>query len=272
MIAAVLPPLVDTHCHLSNVRFADDRAAVIARMREAGIGRAVCIATGLTDAVAVRAIAADHRDLLRWSVGLDPFSCHEAGTDFSVQLAQLDALLSELRGTPDAPCALGEIGLEYHHPLNPHDVQQAQLAAQLELAVAHDLPVVIHCRDAHPDMLRVLAAHPRARGVIHSFIGGPEEARAYRDLGWSLSFNGTLTYKGNDTLRAAARVVPADRLLIETDAPYLAPVPHRGKRNEPAYVVHTLALLADLRAERVEDVAAWTTHNAVRLFGLAALW
>ena len=129
------------------------------------------------------------------------------------------------------------------------------------------LPVVIHVRDAHADALATLARHRENRGVIHSFSGDAQTARAYLDLGWHLSFNGMLTYKGNDALRAAAQIVPADRLLVETDAPYLPPVPHRGRRCVPSMTAATCALLADLRGERDDDLRAWTTRNACALFG-----
>lgn len=274
--SAALPalevPLIDTHCHLSNGRFDADRAAVIARLRPGGLCAAISIATGLQDAVAVRALVAEYPDLLHWSVGLDPFSCHEAGGEFPAALAGLRALLSETRGTAEAPKALGEIGLEYFHQLNPKPQQAEQLAAQLDLAAEFMLPVVIHCRDAFDDLFPLLRDHPRNRGVIHSFIGPPEHARAWLDIGWHLSFNGTVTFKANQFLRDAAMLVPADRLLIETDAPYLAPMPFRGRRCEPIHVRHTLELLANVRGERPDDVAAWTTKNACALFGIELPW
>jgi TatD DNase family protein len=266
----VLPPLVDTHCHLTNARFAADLPAVLAAAREAGLGRVITIATGLADGIAAKAIADADPGYVSWTIGLDPFSCHEAGDGFARQLDGLRAVLAA--GGDAGPRAVGEIGLEYHHHLDPHPVQIERFAAQLDLAAEYALPVVIHCRDAHADMLDVLAAHPRNRGVIHSFIGEAATARRYLDLGWHLSFNGTATFKANGFLREAAALVPADRILIETDAPYLAPVPLRGRRCEPGHVVHTLDVLADVRAQRREDLAAWTTRNAVELFRLPPLW
>lgn len=268
----MLPPLVDTHCHLTNGRFAEDLPAVLARARESGLGRVITIATGLADGIAARRLADADPGLVSWTIGLDPFSCHEAGADFPAHLAGLRAVLAAGAGDPVGPRAVGEIGLEYHHQLNPHPVQIGQFGAQLDLAAEFGLPVVIHCRDAHEDMLGVLAAHPRNRGVIHSFIGDAAMARRYLDLGWHLSFNGTATFKANGFLREAAALVPADRILIETDAPYLAPVPLRGRRCEPGHVVHTLDLLAEVRGQRREDLAAWTTRNAVELFRLPPLW
>lgn len=257
------PALIDTHCHLTHQRFHGDLDTVIARAKDAGLVRVVTIGTSLTDAEHGLAIAARHPGYVFNSVGLDPFACHEVGDRFPQELAKLDALLAGKRF-----CALGEIGLEYHHKLLPHDVQQRHFESQLDLAVRHDLPVIIHSRDAHPDVLAILHRNPKNRGVIHSFTGTRDDARAFLDLGWHLSFNGMVTFKANDELRAAAKIVPADRLLVETDAPFLAPMPHRGKRCEPGLVVHSLELIAELRGERVEDVAAWTTRNATALFRL----
>ena len=254
-------PLVDTHCHLTNGRFDADRAAIVDGLTPA-LWRTMTIGTGLADGRAARDLARACPDRLACSVGLDPFSCHEAGDAFPEALAGLEALLRE-----GGFSALGEVGLEYYHTLNPHPVQREQFAAQLDLARRLDLPVVIHLRDAWDDGLEVLTAHQGCRGIIHGFSGTPEHARACLDLGWHLSFNGTVTYKANDALRAAARIVPADRLLIETDAPYLPPLPLRGRRNEPGWVAAVVRLLAEVRGEREDDVAAWTTQNACKLLG-----
>ncbi len=263
----MLPPLVDTHCHLTNQRFDADRAEVVARARSAGIGRLLTVGTGIADGRAAQALADQDPGLISASVGLDPFSCHAAGADFPAALAELRALLQG-----GGFRALGEVGLEYHHQLNPHAQQIEQLEAQLGIARALSLPVIIHVRDAHDDMLATLARWAGVRGVIHSFIGDAATARRYLDLGWHLSFNGTVTFKANGFLRDAAALVPADRMLIETDSPYLAPLPLRGRRCEPAFVVHTLDLLAEVRGQRREDLAAWTSQNAVGLFGLTPLW
>ncbi len=263
----MLPPLVDTHCHLTNDRFDADRADVIARAREAGIGRLLTVGTGIADGRAALALAQADPGLISASVGLDPFSCHEAGEGFPSALAELRALLSG-----GGFRAVGEIGLEYHHQLNPHPQQIEQLESQLELARTLGLPAIIHVRDAHEDMLATLARWAGVRGVIHSYIGDTATAHRYLDLGWHLSFNGTVTFKANGFLRQAAAAVPADRILIETDSPYLAPMPLRGRRCEPAFVVHTLDLIAEVRGERREDLGAWTTQNAVKLFGLPKLW
>ncbi len=256
-------PLVDTHCHLTNGRFDADRATVIDGLAPA-LWRTMTIGTGLEDGRAARALALAHPDRLACAVGLDPFSCHEAGDAFPTALSGLEALLAE-----GGFSALGEVGLEYYHQLLPKPVQREHFAAQLALARRLDLPVVIHLRDAWEDGLEVLRAHRGCRGIIHSFSGTEVEARACLDLGWHLSFNGTVTYKANDALRQAARIVPADRLLIETDAPYLPPLPLRGRRNEPTWVAAVVRLLAEVRGEREDDVAAWTTQNACKLLGWA---
>ena len=254
--------LIDTHCHLTNQRFAADRDEVIAGLRATGIWQVMTIGTGVADARAALALSQANPGLIACAAGLDPYSCHEAGGNFDTEMAALEALL---RGGGFS--ALGEIGLEYFHQVNPHTQQIAQFEAQLALAENLSLPVVIHIRDAHADGLATLARHRGNRGVIHSFSGDAQRARAYLDLGWHLSFNGMLTYKGNDALREAARIIPADRLLVETDAPYLPPVPHRGRRCLPGMTADTCALLADLRGERDDDVRAWTTRNACTLFG-----
>ncbi|MBA2479801.1 MAG: TatD family hydrolase [Planctomycetes bacterium] len=261
----MLPPIIDTHCHLTNERFASDRDAVIAAAWDTGVRRCITIGTGIADGRAARDLARRFPDRISCTVGLDPFSGHEAGDSFPDHLRQLDELLTE-----GGFCALGEIGLEYFHTLDAHAVQAERLEQQLELAVRHRLPVVIHVRDAHPDMIACLRRHPRNRGVIHSFSGGPDEARAYLDLGYHLGFNGMVTFKANEALRRAAAMVPNDRLLVETDSPYLAPVPMRGRRCDPAHVLHTLELVAQVRGQRIEDLAQWTTRTATLLFALPA--
>lgn len=263
--------LIDTHCHLTGSRFDADRESLIPALPEHGVWRAICIGTGIADAREVAALVARFPERLAGATGLDPHTCHEAGDAFAHQLAELDALLAG--GTF---VALGEIGIEYHHQLLPPATQISHFEAQLELAARRQLPVVIHVRegskgegrDAHVDTIAALARHPDNRGVIHSFAGNALQARAYLDLGWHLSFNGMLSYKGNDALREAARITPADRLLVETDAPYLPPMPHRGRRCDPGMVGLTSALLAEIRGERDDDVRAWTTRNACKLFGL----
>ncbi len=256
--------MIDTHCHLTHARLAADRDLVVQRARDAGLAAVVTIGTGVEDALACRELTRRHAGFVFATAGIDPFTSHRAGEGFDDALAELEALLRE-----GGFAALGEVGLDYHYDLDPPAVQRERLARQLDLAARLELPVVIHVREAHQDMAAVLADHPEARGVIHSFTAGPAEAERYLALGWLLAFNGVLTFNNAAEVRKAARLVPPDRLLVETDSPYLAPVPHRGKRCEPAYVAHTLARLAELREEDAGALERTTDANARRLFGIA---
>jgi TatD DNase family protein len=255
--------MIDSHCHLTDPRFSADREAVLERARQAGLAACVTIGTGCADARAARELARAAPGFVHCSAGLDPFSAHALGSAFAAGLAELRVLLSE-----GGFVALGEVGLDYHYDLSPRRVQGEQLAAQLGLAEELGLPVVIHVREAHVELALALEAFPRVRGVIHSFTGGPAAAERYLALGWSLAFNGIVTFPKAEEVRAAAALVPADRLLVETDSPYLAPVPRRGQRCEPADVVQVLARLAALRLVTVEALAATTGENARRLFRL----
>jgi TatD DNase family protein len=255
--------VIDSHCHLTNARFSDDVDAVVARAFEAGVSACVTIGTGVDDAIRARDLALRHPGVVFATAGLDPFSSHAAGGAFD---AAFDALAGILR--EGGFVALGEVGLDYHYDLDPAPVQVERFERQLDLAARLDLPVVIHVREAHLDMAALLAAHPRNRGVIHSFTGGPAEAERYLANGWHLAFNGVITFKNADEVRVAARVVPRDRILVETDSPYLAPSPKRGARCEPAFVAHTLRALADVRGEDAGSLEAATTANAQSLFRL----
>jgi TatD DNase family protein len=253
--------IIDTHCHLTHERFSDDLDAVIAQARAVDVGHAMLIGTGVDDGISGAELARQHPDFFSTACGVDPFTCHELWDLFDEEMARLE---QHLRA---AGCkALGECGLEYFHDVLPKSDQKRAFEAQLDLAFKLDLPVVIHTRDAHEDMLAILADHPANRGVIHSFDGTAAHAAAYLERGWHLSFNGMVTFKKKDYLREAAAIVPADRILVETDSPYLAPVPVRGRRCEPAFTSHTLQHLATLRSVAVSDLAAETTANAVALF------
>jgi TatD DNase family protein len=255
--------LVDTHCHLTHPRLRDDAEGVVARARAAGLTACITIGTGVEDAERALELARRHPGFVHAAAGLDPFTAHAAGERFAEELERLGALLRA-----GGFRALGEIGLDYHYELDPPPVQAERLERQLELAAVLGLPVVIHVREAHADMAALLARHSAARGVIHSFTAGPAEAERYLDLGWHLAFNGVLTYRSADDVREAARLVPAERLLLETDSPYLAPAPVRGRTCEPAFVAHVRDRLAELRGEPPALVAERTTANARRLFGL----
>lgn len=255
--------MIDTHVHLTHDRFASDLDDVVARARAAAVSRCISIGTGVEDARNALALTRRFDGFVAATAGVDPFTSHRAGDRFDDELA---ALAEVLRG--GAFCALGEVGLDYHYDLDPRPIQAERLERQLELARELDLPVVIHVREAHADMADVLARHPDNRGVIHSFTAGPVEAERYLELGWHLAFNGVLTFKKADDVREAARLAPPDRLLVETDGPYLAPVPMRGQRCEPALVAHTLARLAEVRGDPVDELDGVTSANARRLFGL----
>lgn len=255
--------MIDTHCHLTHDKFAGDADHAIARAAAAGVTACVTIGTGIDDGIRARALARRHAGVVFATVGLDPFSSHAAGPDFD----DAHQALAELLGTGGF-VAVGEIGLDYHYDLDPRELQAARFERQLELAARLDLPVVIHVRDAHDDMVAILTAHSGNRGVIHSFTGRSEDAERYLAIGWYLAFNGVVTFKNADEIREAARLVPLDRILVETDSPYLAPSPKRGTRCEPALVVHTLQALATVRGEDASVLEAATTANARALFGL----
>jgi len=255
--------VIDSHCHLTHDRFAADLPEVVERARLAGVERCVTIGTGVEDSGQALELSRGSDGYVNCTAGLDPFSAHRVADRFDESLEQLSLLL---RG--GGFCAVGEIGLDYHYDLDPRPVQRDRLERQLALASELDLPVVIHVREAHADMIEVLADHPGIRGVIHSFTAGPAEAERYLDLGWYLAFNGVLTFKNADAVREAARRVPEDRLLVETDSPYLSPVPLRGRRCEPAHIAHTIEVLARLRDLSASKAARITADNARRLFRL----
>lgn len=260
MTAAI--DLIDTHAHLDDDRFAEDRPAVVERARAAGVVQVITVATtAATSRVSVD-LAATFPTV--WAtVGIQPNHVAEAAPgdwDEVVRLAAAPRVV-----------ALGETGLDRYWDYAPFPLQEDYFARHLELSRRTGLPVVIHCRDAEADVVRMLRddfdRHGPVRGVMHSFTGSAEAARACLAMGLFLSFAGMVTYKNAQNLRDVAREVPADRLLIETDSPYLAPVPVRGQRNEPAFVAHTAALLAQVRGVSVAELAAQTTRNARTLFG-----
>ena len=255
--------MIDSHCHLTHAKFSDDVDAAIARASEAGVSACVTVGTGIDDAIRARDLALRHAGVIFATAGLDPFSSHASGGAFDAAFDALARLLTE-----GGFVAVGEIGLDYHYDLDPRPVQAERFERQLDLAMGLDLPVVIHVREAHDDMAAILEHHPRNRGVIHSFTGGPAEAERYLALGWYLAFNGVVTFKNAAELGAATRVVPCERILVETDSPYLAPRPKRGSRCEPAFVAHTLLALAGLREDAPAALDAATTTNARTLFRL----
>jgi TatD DNase family protein len=258
--------MIDTHCHLTHQKLLGEADDIIARARQAGLSGAVTIGTGVADAREGIKLRERFPDFVHLAAGLDPFTANRAGERFDDELAELEPLLKGGQFV-----ALGEIGLDYHYDLDPRPVQAERLERQLDLAASLELPVVIHVREAHEDMMAILANHADCCGVIHSFTAGPAEAERYLDLGWYLGFNGVVTFKNAGEVREAAKLAPADRLVVETDSPYLAPVPVRGRRCEPAYVRHTLEFIAELRRVETTELDSATTANARSLFSISEL-
>ncbi len=253
--------LIDTHAHLDDEQFRDDLPAVLDRARAAGVHRIVTIATTALSSAACIALASRHPALFA-TVGIQPNHVAEA------EPAAWDEVLRLV--TRDRVVALGETGLDRHWDYTPFAQQEEYFARHLELARQHDLAVVIHCREAEADVLRMLRADYQrngpVRGVMHSFTGDLATAEACLAMGLHISFAGMVTYKNAKALRDVATRIPQDRLLVETDSPYLAPVPMRGKRNEPAFVAHTAACLASARGVESAVLAKQTTQNAKVLF------
>jgi TatD DNase family protein len=268
--------LIDSHAHLDSPRYNGDRPEMLRRCTEADVGAVLSIGIGEGPAEMHRALEICREfngqpgmPRLFASAGIYPHTTPEAD---EAALAKLDQLLAE----PEV-IACGEIGLDYYHPGAPHDIQRAGLIRQLEIASARRRPILIHCRgtnesaDAWNDLFVVLDGHWRSTGlggVMHCFGGGWEEARRSLDLGFLISFAGNVTYAKAQPLRDVAARIPLDRMLVETDAPWLAPGPLRGKRNEPAMVTHTAETLAQAKSATTEEIAAATTANFARLFGL----
>jgi TatD DNase family protein len=257
--------LIDSHCHLADEAFAGDLDPVIDRAQEAGLTEALCILAAGDEAEAVRALRVREKwASVRFAAGVHP---HSAGTFQGRPSDSADT--TRAHAAKMAACAVGEIGLDYHYDFAPRKVQQDVFAAQVALAVELGLPVIIHTREATDDTFAILreAGAGAVRGVFHCFTGDSEMARRALDIDFHLSFAGILTFPKASDLRDAARVVPEDRLLIETDSPYLAPVPHRGKRNEPAFVARVLNVLAETRGADRRSLDRSIADNFARLFG-----
>ena len=250
--------MIDSHCHLADDVFAEDLEDVVGRARAAGVTSALCIlSAGDTKESAAAARVRTLWPEVRFSLGIHP---HNAG-DFA---GRLDDARSCLRKgvVAEGARAVGEIGLDYHYDFSPRDVQQAVFRAQVSLALELALPVVIHTREATGDTFAILReAGPALRGVFHCFTGDLDMARDALDLGFYVSLAGIVSFPRAEGLRDVARLVPPDRLLIETDAPYLAPVPHRGKRNEPAFVARVAETVAAIRGVPVAELGAQVARN-----------
>jgi TatD DNase family protein len=249
--------LVDSHCHLDFPDFAEERDAVIGRARAAGVGTMVTICTRLDEFPAVRAIAEADDDI--WcSVGVHP---HEAA-DYA-EIAPND--LATLAAHPRV-IGIGETGLDFHYDHSPREVQERVFRAHIAASQASGLPLIVHAREADAEIARILHEERATAGVLHCFSSGRALAEAALDLGFYISISGIVTFRNAEELRAIVRDVPLERLLVETDAPYLAPVPYRGRRNEPAYVATTAAAVAALKQIEPAALAAVTTDNFFRLF------
>ena len=253
--------MIDSHCHLADAQFAPDLEEVLRRMRDAGVERAVVIADTLADGEKCLALAARYEQLF-CTIGVHPHAAKEWKPGDGERLRAL------LRSSPKAK-AVGEIGLDYHYDRSPRDVQRAVFAEQLAIAKELGLPAVVHCREAVADV-RDLVLASAARIVLHCCTERWEDVEPLVAAGHLLSFTGIATYPKSEEVRRTIERCPLSSLLIETDAPYLAPVPHRGKRNEPAFVAEVLACVARTKGMDEKEVDAATTCNAVEFFGLPA--
>jgi TatD DNase family protein len=245
--------MIDSHCHLDDAAFDADREETIQRALDAGIEMMVAIGTGKgpPDLEAGIRIADAHPQFVA-TVGVHP---HDAAKATPETWQRLEELLAHPKVV-----AVGEIGLDYHYDFSPRDVQREVFAEQLRIATRHHKPIVIHTREAWDDTIALLKEQP-ATGIMHCFTGNVAQAEQSLALGFYISFGGVVTFPKATELHEAARAVPLDRILIETDAPYLAPVPQRGKRNEPAFIVHTAQRLAELRGITLDEIARATTEN-----------
>ncbi len=253
--------ITDSHAHLYWKDFDGDRAAVLERARAAGVTRMVVVGTDVASSRAAFELCADEPGLFP-TAGIHP---HDAAGAGPAERAAIEALCRR----PEC-VGVGETGLDWFKNHSPRAEQLEGFLWQLALARELDKPVVVHCRDAHVDTVLCLAEVPGVRGVMHCYSMGPDELAPYLAAGLFISFSGVVTYPKNDANRAAAAAVPLERLLVETDCPYLAPQGRRGRRNEPAHVVAVLEELARVRAISVAALAQATTDNATRLFGLPA--
>lgn len=254
--------LFDSHCHVNEERFDEDREEVLARMEEHGVARYAVIGSDMASSAACTEYVRSHPNAV-CAVGIHP---HEAK---GYREGDLDTLAAWIRGGKAA--AIGEIGLDYYYDLSPRETQREVCRLQMNLAWELGTAAAFHVRDAHQDMLEImkLMKNRLTPGILHCFSGSAETAKEYLKLGYCISFAGPVTFKKAPKLREAALLVPRDRLLIETDSPYLAPEPVRGRRNEPANVRFVAEKLAEIRGEDPDELAAYTFENAKRIYGIA---
>lgn len=253
---------IDTHCHLEDEKFSDDRAEVLARAKIAGVARIINFGSTMQSSISVTELAKVFPELYA-GVGIHPEEIDDFDEKTCAKLAELAADKKVI--------AIGEIGLDYHWEKDSARrlIQQKIFIEQLDLARQLNLSVCVHDRDAHGDTLKILQSEARdLRGVLHCYSGSLETAREVWKLGWFIGVDGPLTFKNSAKLPEIVKAAPRELILIETDAPYLAPTPYRGKRNEPAYVVEVAKKLAEVRGETLEEVADYTTANAINLYKL----
>jgi TatD DNase family protein len=255
--------MIDSHCHLADDGFESDLDAVVGRAKDAGLTAALVILSAGDEAEAARA----RKVAVVWSAVRFATGVHPQSAGAFAGRATASADVTRAHAEAFAACGIGEIGLDYHYDFAPRDVQREVFAAQLALAKTLDRPVIIHTREATDDTFDVLAEAGGERGVFHCFTGDADMARRAVDIGFHVSFSGILTFPRAESIREAARFVPDDRLLVETDSPYLAPVPFRGKRNEPAYVARVVEALAEVRGMAATALAEQTRRNFDGLFG-----
>ena len=256
--------LIDSHAHIQGKEYAGEVEAVIARAREAGVGKIIAVggAGDMSSNTEAVALAKTFPDIYA-TVGMHPHDAKDVGADELKKLKDLAAAEPKV-------VAVGETGLDYYYNHSPREVQRRVFGQFIHLARETGLPIVVHERDAAQDVADLLRTEGagKLRGVIHCFTGNYEAARAYLDLGFCISFTGIITFKNADALRDVVRNVPLERMLVETDSPYLTPVPHRGKRNEPAYVRYVAETVARIKGLSLEEVARVTTQNVRELFGV----
>jgi TatD DNase family protein len=262
--------LIDTHCHLTSEELSRDLAGVLERARAAGVRRVITIATDPTDARRAIELATAHAEV-SFAAGIHPHQAARVTTDDLAALGDLHhGNWNRAAGAPE-PLAVGETGLDFHYDFALRERQEEVFRFQLELASEMGRPVILHARRAEERVCEILSEFPAlsGRAVFHCFSGGVELARRVLDGGWWVSFTGVVTFRGAGSVRAAARFVPAERFMVETDAPYLSPEPVRKVRPcEPAFVAHTARFLAELRGVSFEELAEQTTRNAERFFRL----
>lgn len=257
--------IVDSHCHLDYPDFAEEGVSeIVARARSAGVGHFMTICTEIAKFPQIIAVAEQFNDM-HCTVGTHPHHAADAG-EINVSRQEIVALTRSPK-----VAGIGETGLDYYYNHSPAEEQQKCFATHIEAALETSLPLVIHTRDADEDTIRIMrdVGQGRAKGVMHCFSGTPWLAEKSLELGFYVSFSGILTFKKSEELREIAKTVPLERLLVETDSPYLAPMPHRGKRNEPAFVVHTAKMLADLKGVSMAEISDITTRNYFTLFDKA---